>query len=475
MLQLSGTYQIKTAPMPNSELADYIQQQLDANFTREQITTALLQQGWDDLSIEQAFADLLVKIDLPKQETLEITPAILNPQAVLQSSFASSVGSVATVAQPAVTIKKSPPVGTLITLSIAGLLLLGLAFATVHWGVPLFVLLKASRDFVNVDSVRAVIMLHDPDPNASPVRVETQLYADPELHSRVLVTGEYTDENWTTESYGVDVVFRNTDWYIKPSYSGMRTIEQELLQAAPMITTLPTYQTLRDIFYGDLWVYADLAPQDGDPAPPSLNLAHIDYFELVKQGALLVKINEYKKTTDARGRSVHLYTFGLRKAALVQFIDTKLRTIDSELTTADINQLLATIKSIDGWEENLITLTVDAQSGEIAHIDIRLPTSGGLVIPDSAPSAPTADANELDVQGVARSVLGSLLERPTSPLQPIASIAFDQYNQVPTITPPYQTISLETLAPELMRDWAPLFFGMMGEAMAEDTSYQQNK
>jgi len=77
--------------MITSDLLDYIKQQLEQGFSKEQIKNVLLNSGWEEKDIDEAFYSILntqlssgmLQVPIPQAQTIQI---ILNPDNKIKES-----------------------------------------------------------------------------------------------------------------------------------------------------------------------------------------------------------------------------------------------------------------------------------------------------------------------------------------------------------------------------------------------------
>ncbi len=245
-------------------------------------------------------------------------------------------------------------------------------------------------------------------------------------------------------------IFNTFDNYIQAYYSEIDSVDNQLKLVFPQISSLKSYNLILPVLKGQKWLHFKASEEEQDEG--GIQISKDKERQLNEKFDDSIVVRSHERNFIKLGNKYNKIILGFDKEKLVEFIE-EFKTLDLEIELKDINSLIKIVQSVESWNEDLIIILVDKETGNFHSISLSIPQipkdalEAGVQESVSEESGVSAFANLLTDK------ISGLLEKPTSAnLIYIGELIVSNFNTAPKSKRPSPVVESDELMLALNND-----------------------
>lgn len=248
-------------------------------------------------------------------------------------------------------------------------------------------------------------------------------------------------------------IFRDNESYIQANYSEIDKIENELRLISPEILTLQTYQLTKPIIRGEKWLHVTISEDAQESRPQGgIEISEEKEKELNDKFINSIEVRSFERNYTKDGKKYYKIILGFKKEELVDFAET-FKDLDLDINLKDINAVVKIVESVDSWNDDLVEILIEKESGNLYSLSLSLPK-----IPEDALSASVKESvegkeNISYFSELFSEKISEVVEpKDSTKLTYIGKAVFTNYNQAPSSERPAGVVEAEEFSRAFEQD-----------------------
>ena len=242
------------------------------------------------------------------------------------------------------------------------------------------------------------------------------------------------------------------DTYVQASYSEIDIVENQLRLLSPEMLSLRTYQLIQPALKGQKWVHFKIPQEEFQPESGGIEISPEKERELNEKFINTIIVRSHEKNFIEDGKKYRKIVLGFDKEKLVEFIEA-FKALDLEVNLKDINSLIKVVKSVENWNEDLVTILLEKNTNNLHSLSVYLPK-----IPENALETSLEESVKENDSIFAYSEL--ILEKLNNIIPDsqetnlifLGKVIFSNYNKAPRGKRPSQIVESEEISSAIEGD-----------------------
>ncbi len=255
-------------------------------------------------------------------------------------------------------------------------------------------------------------------------------------------------------------IFNSTDNYLQASYSKIDSLENQLRLISPEITVLETYQLFRPVIKGQKWLHLKTSEEVGGYQGGEIEISEEQERELNEKFIDSIVVRKLERNYKENGKKYNKIILGFDKEKLIEFIE-EVKKLDLEIELKQINSLVKIVQSVDTWDDDLVEILVEKDTGNLYSLTLSLPKiPENALISSIEESVKQQDSIADYYQLFSDKISEYIKPQGSSGLIYIGKAQFTNYNQAPSAQKPAPLVEQEEIENAFQRDF-PLILQMI--------------
>jgi len=165
-------------------------------------------------------------------------------------------------------------------------------------------------------------------------------------------------------------IFNSSDSYIQASYSKIDILENQINVSYPQISGLETYQLIIPVIKGQKWLH--LKNNSAQPSPYGVQISEEKQKEINQKFLDSIIVRSHDVNFKSGDTSYHKILLGFDEPKLIEFVES-FKSLDLEIELKQINSLIKIIQSADNWNDDIVEILIEKDSGNLYSLSLSLP------------------------------------------------------------------------------------------------------
>lgn len=248
------------------------------------------------------------------------------------------------------------------------------------------------------------------------------------------------------------LIFSSNESFIQTSYSKIDEIENQIRIIFPEILSLHTYQLAQPLLKGEKWLRIETPETEGVRQEGEIQISKEQEENLNEKFIDSIVVRSYKRSFVKDGIKYHKIILGFDKEGLVEFIDA-FKDLDLEIELKDINAAIKIINSVESWEEDLVEILIDKETGNLCSLSLSAPKIPEDALETTIEESVGEKENVSYLYNLFSEKISDFVKPSTSTkLVYLGKAIFSNYNSAPIAERPTQIIKFEELTLAFKQD-----------------------
>lgn len=336
---------------------------------------------------------------------------------------------------------------------------------------PLKILTNSFSKFSQVDFVTTEFVLAEiPDTGTFSFTLDYQ--KDPTKYSKIdLKLAKISND--PANNFSLSAIYKKDEIFATTSYSKFTEVELMLTSLYPEIFSTKTYLLLQPVLKGESWLHAIIPVEDFSKVEQEKSKYQVNekqQKDLKKKFLASLSLRKFDQNYIQNGQKYYRIVYGLKKKEFVELLES-LKGLNLEINVSDLNNLIRIVNSVESWNEDLVEILVEKNSGHPYSISLSLPEIPENLLEESLSEKESMGLGaNLSPKAVTENLQKFFQKNKTGKLVFIGKIIFTKYNQPAQVEKPSSLVELDYLAEIAQAELGPMIQQLLQKALPSSTN-----